>query len=367
MERRDFGRIALAGALSGTLMSEASAQSAGRESRRASYAGLGRPPMKWNIKHALERPEMQLAKQLGMDWVNLGAIPDHDPQKYKKAVRAVEATGLKVSKIDCEVHNRAEIVLNLPGRDEQIEAFKQHLRAASAAGIQYHLYAHMANGVWSGEKELGRGGAICRAYDESKPTAPGSRIRKINFDRRYSDDEIWENWAYFAKQIAPVAEETGVKIGVHPDDPPGLTLGNVPRPIFSSFDGYKRAIEIADSPNIGMGLCVGCWLEGGPRMGRNALETIEYFGGLNKLFVVHFRNVHAPLPHFRETYLNEGYMDMYKVMRALRKVNFEGVLVGDHFPAMVESAGPRAGQIYTIGYIQALMERANEEFLTDRA
>lgn len=73
MERRDFGEIALAGALSGTLVPEASAQPAGRESRRASYAGVGRPPMKWNIKHALQRPEMQLAKQLGMDWVKLTA------------------------------------------------------------------------------------------------------------------------------------------------------------------------------------------------------------------------------------------------------------------------------------------------------
>ena len=368
MQRRDFHKAAIAGVAGGGNLSLNLSKAAITAAGQASYKGLGRPPMKWGIRHALQirdlKPEtLQLAKQLGMEWVKFGPLPSYGPQEYRNAVQTVEAAQLKVAKISCGVHNRAEIVLNLPGRDEQIEAFKRHIRAAAAAGIRYHLYAHMANSVWSGEPESGRGGAVCRAYDEAKPSRPGGFSHVESFERRYSEDELWENWRYFAKQIAPVAEETGVKIGVHPDDPPGLLLGNIPRPIFSSFEGYKRAIEIADSPNIGMGLCVGCWLEGGPRMGRNVLETIEYFGSLKKLFVIHFRNVAAPLPHFRETYLNEGYMDMYKVMKALRRVNFEGVLVGDHFSRMVAGAGGLAAQIYTVGYIQALIERANEEIL----
>lgn len=357
-------------------------QDASKGTTEASYAGLGRPSMKWGIKHALQigdlKPEtLQLAKQLGMEYVKFGPLPDfgadpdrapsHDPHAYKDAVRTVEEAGLKVPKIACRVHNRPEIVLNLPGRDYWIDQLKQHLRAVASVGIQYHLYAHMANGIWSTTREANRGEASTRAFDETNSdyVVAGSRGKAV-LEREYTEEELWDNWAYFAKQIAPVAEETGVRVGVHPDDPPGLKLGNVPRPIFSSFEGYKRAIEIADSPNIGLGLCVGCWLEGGPRMGKNVLETIEYFGSLNKLFVVHFRNVHAPLPHFRETYLNEGYMDMYKVMRALRKVSFEGVLVGDHFPTMVPSAGRLAAQIYTVGYIQALIERANEGFLSEQ-
>jgi mannonate dehydratase len=259
------------------------------------------------------------------------------------------------------VHNCADIVLGLPGRDEKIDECKQNLRALAAAGIEYQLYAHMANGVWSTARETARGGASCRAFREGAPATSAGSSHNRAFGRKYTEDELWANWEYFVKRIAPVAEETGVKIGIHPDDPPGLTLGNVPRPIFSSFAGYKRALEIADSPNVGMGLCTGCWLEGGPAMGENVLETIDYFGRLKKLFVVHFRNVHAPLPHFRETYLNEGYMDMYKIMRALRKVNFKGVLIADHWPTSV--AGPLVSQAYTLGYIQALIERANEECL----
>jgi mannonate dehydratase len=164
---------------------------------------------------------------------------------------------------------------------------------------------------------------------------------------------------YFIKQVVPVAEEFGVRIGIHPDDPPVPELGGIPRCIFSSFEGYKRALEIADSPNVGMCLCVGCWLEGGEMMGKDVLETIRYFGNLGKLFKIHFRNVEAPLPHFVETFLNSGYMDMYKVMKALRDVDFDGVVIADHIPRM--GSGGWLGTAYTVGYMQALLERANQE------
>ena len=95
-------------------------------------------------------------------------------------------------------------------------------------------------------------------------------------------------------------------------------------------------------------------------MGKDLLETIEYFGGRKKIFKVHFRNVNAPLPHFVETFVDNGYMDMYKVMRALREVDFDGVIIDDHIPGMV--GGNRVGTAYTIAYMRALMERANAEF-----
>ena len=155
-----------------------------------------------------------------------------------------------------------------------------------------------------------------------------------------------------------MAEEAGVRIGIHPDDPPVPELGGVPRCIFSSFDGYQRALEIADSPNVGVCLCVGCWLEGGALMGKGVLETIRYFGERSKLFKVHFRNVDEPLPHFVETFIDDGYMDMYKVMRELREVDFDGVFIADHIPLM--GGDPRIGTAYTMAYMKALLRRANE-------
>jgi mannonate dehydratase len=221
----------------------------------------------------------------------------------------------------------------------------------------------MANGIWSTERETTRGGAGARAFDLAKAdkghwdglyySAP------LSHGRVYAEDEIWENFTYFIKQVAPVAEAEGVFIGIHPDDPPQPELAGVPRCIFSSFEGYRRALEIADSPNVGLCLCVGCWLEGGELMGKGVLETIKYFGEQNKIFKVHFRNVDAPLPHFVETFVDNGYMDMYKVMKALREVNFNGIIIPDHIPHMADD--PRLGTAFTMGYMKALVDRVNAE------
>ena len=97
-------------------------------------------------------------------------------------------------------------------------------------------------------------------------------------------------------------------------------------------------------------------------MGKDVLETIHYFGSRGKIFKIHFRNVNAPLPHFVETFVDDGYMDMYKVMRALREVNFNGAMIPDHIPEMI--GGSRAGTAYSIAYMKALLKRANEEFAT---
>jgi mannonate dehydratase len=94
-------------------------------------------------------------------------------------------------------------------------------------------------------------------------------------------------------------------------------------------------------------------------MGKDVLETIHYFGEREKIFKVHFRNVNTTLPHFVETFLDNGYMDMYKVMKALREVNFNGVVIPDHIPGMTNNH--RVGTAYTIGYMKALLQRANEE------
>jgi mannonate dehydratase len=257
------------------------------------------------------------------------------------------------------------ITLNLPGREAKIEEYKTHLRNLGKAGIPYTTYAHMANGIWSTERELTRGGAPARAFDLAKADkgywAHQQFTAPLSHGRRYTEEEIWENFIYFIKQVAPVAEEAGVRIGIHPDDPPVYDLGGIPRCIFGTFDGYRRALEIASSPAVGVCLCMGCWLEGGERMGADLVSAIRWFGERGKLFKVHFRNVSAPMPHFVETYMDNGYMNMHKVMRALREVNFDGIAIADHIPGMrAPGAGSGTGLAYSIAYMRALIEEANQ-------
>jgi len=309
--------------------------------------------------------DLRFAVQMGAEYVVLWTDAKHSSAEYYASRRDLfEKAGLKIYGFgNRDVHNQDAIVLNLPDRDEKVEEYKRHLRALGDAGIPYTTYAHMANGIWSTEREETRGGASARGFDLSNAREghwAGVRYgMPLTHGRPYTQEEIWDNFTAFIQEVAPVAEDAGVRIGIHPDDPPVPELGGIPRCIFSSFEGYKRALEIADSPNVGMCLCVGCWLEGGELMGKDALETIRYFGGIGKLFKIHFRNVTAPLPHFVETFLNDGYMDMYKIMKALQEADFNGVAIPDHIPSMADDG--RVGAAYSIGYMQGLLERAVEE------
>jgi mannonate dehydratase len=308
--------------------------------------------------------DLQFIQQMGIDNVVLWTDASKSSFEYYDSRRQLfEAAGIKVYGFgNTSVHNQDSIVLNLPGRDAKIEEYKTHLRNLGKAGIHYTTYAHMGNGIWSTERESTRGGSSARGFDLEKAVsgnwAGRSFLAPLSHGRKYTKDEIWDNFKYFIKAVAPVAETENVRIGIHPDDPPVSELAGVPRCIFSSFEGYKRALEIADSPNVGICLCVGCWLEGGSLMGKDVIETIKYFGERKKIFKVHLRNISQPLPHFVETFLDNGYADIYKILKALKGVNFNGVLIPDHIPSMV---GQNSGAAFSIGYMKGLVERVIAE------
>jgi mannonate dehydratase len=309
--------------------------------------------------------ELALLQQMGIEYVVLwtnGEKASYD--YYSSRVKLFAEHGMKVYGFGSwSVHNQDAIVLGLPGRDEKIEEYKTHLRNLGQAGIPYTTYAHMANGIWSTEREFTRGGAPARAFDLAKADKGYWVGREyegpLTHGRTYGPDEIWSNFEYFIKQVAPVAEEAGVRIGIHPDDPPMDPLGGISRCIFSSYNGYQRAMDMANSPNVGVCLCAGCWLEGGDRMGKSVTDTVLGFGQQKKLFKVHFRNVDKPLPHFVETFLDDGYMNMYEVLKAMRAVDFDGVFIADHIPLM--GGDHKIGTAYSIGYMKALLERVNAE------
>jgi mannonate dehydratase len=251
-----------------------------------------------------------------------------------------------------------EVTLNLPGRDKKIAEYLAYIRLLGKAGIHYSTYAHMGNGIWSSPPEETRGGATGRAL--RLKTAVGHWAGKkwqqpLSHGRRYTEDELWENYTYFIRKVVPVAEEAKVYIGIHPDDPPVYDLGGVPRCIFGNFDGYVRALEIADSPNIGVCLCVGSWIEGGAQTGKNVVDAIRHFAAQKKLFKIHFRNVSAPLPEgFVETFPDDGYVDMSRVMRVLHESGYTGAVISDHLPRMV--GGRRSAEAFALGYMRGLIQ-----------
>ena len=302
--------------------------------------------------------DLDFLRGLGVQYVGTWAQPDKaTPEYYASRKQLYADAGFTLYSMgNAGVHNQDDIVLNLPGREAKIELYKQHLRNLAAAGIPYTTYAHMANGIWSSPRGTTRG-ASARVVDLDHEAVGNWNGREypqpLSHGRVYSQDEIWDNYTYFIRAVAPLAEQLGVLIGIHPDDPPQPMLSGVPRCIFSSYDGYERALQIANSPNVGMCLCVGCWLEGGPGMGRGVIETIRHFGKQGKIFKVHFRNVDAPLPHFVESFINNGYMDMRLVLQELQAVGFEGIMMPDHVPQI--GGNDQIGIAYSIGYMQALL------------
>ncbi len=335
-----------------------------------SRASAKRPlePLSPGTKITLQIPssftgeDLTFAKQMGVGYVAVGT--DAGTYETFAAIKQrVEAAGLKVSNIgNANVHNMPEVVLNLPDRDRKIELYKQYLRDLSRAGIYYTTYGPAATGVWSSPAEETRGGARARAFHMATATGHwrGAVFHPpLTHGRRYTEEEIWENYTYFIRQVVPVAEECGVRIGVHPDDPPVPDLGGVPRCVFGNFAGFERAFEIANSPNIGVCLCCGTWMEGGKLMGKDVFEAVRGFARMGKLWKIHLRNVTGPLPDFVETFIDDGYTDMKKLMRTIVEADFRGILIADHVPRMVGDS--RTGWAFSIGYIRALYDMARNE------
>ena len=124
------------------------------------------------------------------------------------------------------------------------------------------------------------------------------RVEKQQFEREYSAEDIWSYYTYFFRAVLPAAEEAGVKLALHPDDPPLAKMNGVAK-LFTHYDGYRRAEELAGtSRHWGLTFCVGTWSEGGKEMGKGVFEMIRDFGGRGKIFEVHFsqrRLAAAPL------------------------------------------------------------------------
>lgn len=308
----------------------------------------------WNASDG----DLLFLKQIGLRWARL----DHGSQEphvdnLREIQKRFAQYGLQIYTARHDAYRSLKIQLGQPGRDEDIETYCTFIRSLGKLDVPVSIYDfHPANTYTTNHVE--RRGYIAREFDLYDFR---TKVEKNRFEREYSAEEIWDNYTYFVKAVLPVAEEANVTLALHPDDPPLAKMNGVAK-LFVHYDGYHRAEEIAGgSKHWGLRLCVGTWIEGGDQMGKDVFEMIRDFGGRDKIFEVDFRNVSSPLPRFVETFHDDGYMDMYQVMKALREVNYTGTVVPDHIPQLTGDAGRRAGLAYCIAYMRALIRRANEE------
>jgi mannonate dehydratase len=304
--------------------------------------------------------ELVFARQLGVSCVYTW-VGDHQ-RDYEFLVglrRKVENAGLTLYNVgNMGVGKSDKIHLALPGRDEKIVEFQTFVRNLGRAGIHTTTFTWEPSRVWSSEPGATRD-AVARRVDLDE-----MQRRPLTHERVYTEDEIWANFQYFLERILPVAEEANVRLALHPNDPPAPVLGGIPC-LIHSYESYKRAFALANSPYLGMEFCVGCWLEGGDAFG-DIFQAIRDFHAQRKIFIVHFRNVTSPLPQFVETFLDNGYMDMSRIMKLFCEIGYDGTMILDHTPKFVPSVGQGVGTAYAIGYMRALIERAEAELSAAR-
>ena len=256
-----------------------------------------------------------------------------------------------------------KIKLGLPGRDEQIENWCKTIKNVGAAGIPVFHYSWALRsagggyGLRTSKSTPARGGAKVSSFDYEliKGATQDFWDPPVSRSLEVSDEQMWDNITYFLKAVIPVAEEAGVKMGLHPDDPPVSPIGGVAR-IFRSHAAMKRLIEIVPSDSNGLVFCQGTISE----MPENVIDAIKYFGSRNKIFYVHFRSVTGPVPKFSETFIDEGHVNMLEAMRAYKEVGFDGAMIDDHVPHVIgDQVGQHRSHAYAMGYMKALIDTVN--------
>ncbi|MGB6455793.1 MAG: mannonate dehydratase [Streptosporangiaceae bacterium] len=306
----------------------------------------------------------KFALQLGIKSINITTprIPSDDGiWKVADLVRLredCEQRGLRLEVIENTAREMYDkIMLGLPGRDQQLENYCTTIRNVVRAGIPILGFHFMATDVWRTDMAAAaRGGANASAYRQSDARY-GNRVVSPAYvgDLTRTADDIWDNYRIFLEAVLPVAEEVGLKLAQHPDDPPVEEINGIAR-VFNTPENLIRAYELsAGSPAWGLDLCLGTVSEmaGGADAVR---QTIDYFGPLGKIRYVHFRDVQGTVPEFSECFLGEGNYDPAEVIRQLKAVGFDGWLQDDHVPFMSDDTryGHRA-RAYEIGYIQGLL------------
>ncbi len=317
------------------------------------------------IAEALWSPEptlvLKLCQQAGVRYA-VGGLPKSNalvgeelPWDFMPLLRmkeAYEAAGFELTAIEARPPlNKAK--RGLPGRDEEIGHVCTLLDNMGRLGIPVWCYEWMADFNWvrSSTAIRGRGGSLVSGFNSSKLSdAPPTELGPIG------EAALWNNLEYFLRRVVPVAEKAGVRLAMHPDDPPVSPIRGVAR-IMRSVQSFERLLDLVPSPMNGITLCQGNFA----LMTEDLPAVIREFGARQKIFFVHFRDVQGTADNFVETWLDEGKTDLVACMRAYKEVGFDGPMRPDHVPTVEGDSNEHPGysgygRLYALGYVRALCE-----------
>jgi mannonate dehydratase len=265
-----------------------------------------------------------------------------------------------------------DVLLDGPRRAEQMERLKQLIRDLGRVGIPVMGYYFSVAGVWGQvPSPSARGGAVSVGFDDiEQPPIPDGMVWNMVYDpARFdpadttrvlpavSDQEIQQRFRDFINEMVPVAEEAGVRLALHPDDPPMPVLRGQHRLSYTP-ERYAAILDVNPSPANTLELCLGTVAE----MAEGDLYSlVDKVSQMGRIGYIHFRNVRGKVPHYREVFVDEGDTDMIRVLRILHRNNYQGVLIPDHTP-LPECAAPwQAGMAFAMGWIKAAITMIERE------
>ncbi|TVQ35918.1 MAG: D-mannonate dehydratase [Spirochaetaceae bacterium] len=259
-----------------------------------------------------------------------------------------------------------DVLLAGPGRERQLERLQQIIRDVGRAGIPVIGYNFSIAGV-AGRVSgtFARGGARSVGVDGGDPRPiPRGMVWNMWYDDNAADgelpeiseQELWARLEYFLRAVLPVAEEAGVRLAAHPDDPPFPTVRRQPRLVYT-HDRYQRLLDLAPSPANSLEFCLGTLQE---MADGDIYRTIERHVGAGQVAYIHLRNVVGTVPRYHEVFLDEGDLDVVRVIRLLDQLGYDGVVIPDHTPLMECAAPWHAGMAFAMGYIRALKQIIQE-------
>lgn len=325
-------------------------------------------PLKWQPKVAenisdLSDATLRWMAQIGLEWVDLqgSELVDRDRKGWwtvedvQAAVKRCAEFNLKIAAITVPIAWQTSPMLGKPERDRDIGNICRSIRAVGEAGIPVFQYRWSPDFYWGAEMGYqavkGRGGAMYTAfdYDLVKDKPPFEALGPI------TRQELWTRLIYFLKALAPAAEKAGVKLSLHPKDPPQPVVRGVER-LLTSVEDIEKFVDAVPGPVSGFTFCQGTVTE----MGADVIDAIRRIGRRGKIHHVHFRAVRGRVPRYVETFIDEGDVDMLEAMQAYKEVGYQGALVSDHTPRLSgDLPGGKLGRTFSHGYIRALIHAVN--------
>jgi len=259
-----------------------------------------------------------------------------------------------------------DVLLDGPRRVEQMEHLKRILRDAGRVGVRTMGYNFSVAGVWGRtEGSFARGGARSVGFQNPTQTPiPAGMVWNMVYDHDRFDPEtprgtvgpvgrgeIWRRLAGFLTEMMPVAEEAGVRLALHPDDPPLPELRGAARLVYHP-DHFQRVLDLQPSPMNAIEFCVGTVSE---MPGADVYSAVDRYSRMGRIAYVHLRNVRGKVPHYHEAFVDDGDTDMLRVLRILHGNSFDGVIIPDHTPLLECDAPWHAGIAYALGWMRAAL------------